>query len=326
MVRIVSDAMFLQSIFTFGPMFTASTRTQFFNNQPFGYETIIPWNDAIETAYVGGRGTPMTTAFTGDALGISPLNIATGAISGRVEGMFTYTGQRGLSDLVSATSIWGFDLALRDIRAAALTSGSADDRALMRGALAGNDVFVLSRFGDIVNSFGGADTIFAGAGNDKAIAGGGADRIDGGSGADTIYGGAGHDRIFGGVGADEMFGGTGSDVFVFDDGHIGLGIGARDLVHDWNPHEDTLDFSRIDADTRVAGDQALWFRTSNDGGILNVSNCVVMYVSGDDVIFRFEVTGDAIPDFDLRMVGADRFYTFLFKDATAQDEDRMYDF
>jgi Ca2+-binding RTX toxin-like protein len=326
MARIISDALFLQSLYSFRPMFTESIKTEFFNNQPFGYETLIPWNDAIETAYVAGRGTNFTTAFAGDALTIAPRNIETGSLSGRVEGIFTYVGHRATSDLEHATSIWGINVGLREIQTVALTPDQADDAALMQRMLAGNDVIRLGRFGDKVNGFDGNDVIETGAGSDQAFGGAGNDRLVGQSGFDTLYGSVGDDTLIGGAGADELYGGLGRDVFVFDDRHLGMGIGARDIVFDWNPREDVLDFSRIDANTRVAGDQGLRFESSNDGAFLNVSNSVVMYVSGLDVMFRFEVTGDGIPDFDLRMVGAERFYTYLFKDASGEEILQMFDF
>lgn len=312
MATIIAKSLFLQPIFSFGPMFTASTSTSFFNNQPFGYETIIPWNDAIETAYTAARGTPFTTAFTGDALTISPRNIETGTLGGRVEGIFTYIGHRATGDLTHAVSIWGIDVRLADIQRVALTADNADDQMLMRSLLAGNDVIRLGRFGDKVAGYGGNDLIYAGSGSDLVQGGRGADRLYGQDGSDTLIGGAGNDVLVGGKGADELIGGAGADRFVFAEGHLGLGIGARDTIVGWTT-DDVLDFSRMDANSTLPGDQSFGSprKTIFD---FSQAHCITFRVSGDDLILQFETNNDGFHDYELLLKGQAGAYFLFDKD------------
>lgn len=302
MAYITSVTLYHHAAFSFGPMFTESVATTFYNNQPFGYETTIPWNDSIETAYRAGRGTPFTTAFTGDALGITPRNIETGSLSGRVEGIFTYAGHRATGDLVHASSIWGINVLLTQIRQVALTADNADDLTLLRSILAGNDVIRLGNSGDRVASYGGNDLVYAGRGSDLVNGGAGADRLYGQDGYDTLIGGDGNDVLNGGAWADEITGGAGEDRFVFDDGHLGLGIGARDTIHGWSA-EDVLDFSRIDANTRVAGDQRFSFSFDTFAALKPEANAFWLVSNGTDMIVRFDVNGDAAHDLELVIAG-----------------------
>lgn len=80
---------------------------------------------------------------------------------------------------------------------------------------------------DVVQGFGGADTIASGLGNDTVFAGTGADSVNGGVGNDVLYGWgdtlsaadtiAENDTLIGGVGADTAYGGMGDDKLYGDD-------------------------------------------------------------------------------------------------------------
>ncbi|WP_246566793.1 calcium-binding protein [Gemmobacter fulva] len=130
----------------------------------------------------------------------------------------------------------GFALAATDIAAAATTRLRPDDEALLRSALRGNDLMILSDRGDRIAASGGRDLVIGNGGNDRlwgeagadALIGGlGADTLNGGRGADLLIGneqddwlvgGAGNDTLDGGVGADVLFGGAGRDTFEFRTG------------------------------------------------------------------------------------------------------------
>lgn len=152
---------------------------------------------------------------------------------------------------------------------------------------------VINGFGgdDRFFTYGGADSVYAGSGDDIIEVGGGVDTAYGQAGQDEIYGennpdslygGSGNDTINGGAGDDIIFGGSGDDIIVGqggDDFIVG-GYGADTFLasptsnHDTFAYLDvrdtgdtfddfravfTLDFSAIDADASVAGDQAfLW--------------------------------------------------------------------
>ena len=90
-------------------------------------------------------------------------------------------------------------------------------------------------------------------------AGGGA-MVAGSAAADTIKGGAGNDIIAGGLGGDRVSGGAGADTFVFASLDEIAGGAPRDRILDFSSAEgDKIDFSMIDADPTLAGDQKLTF-------------------------------------------------------------------
>jgi Ca2+-binding RTX toxin-like protein len=113
----------------------------------------------------------------------------------------------------------------------------------------GNGDDTINGYGVFGGSTGGRQGVNDADGPDLLIGGDGNDVIDGAGGKDTLSGGDGADRLTGGVGADTLIGGDGPDVFVFSFGSpgptidTGIGPGARDLVLDFHPGEDLLDFS-----------------------------------------------------------------------------------
>jgi Ca2+-binding RTX toxin-like protein len=88
------------------------------------------------------------------------------------------------------------------------------------------------RTDDVVNGFGGDDSIFLHFGNDVANGGDGNDTIrDYGGGNDTMNGGNGNDRFYAGTGANTINGGEGTDTVSYRDSaipaivNLGLGFG-----------------------------------------------------------------------------------------------------
>jgi Ca2+-binding RTX toxin-like protein len=102
----------------------------------------------------------------------------------------------------------GLSVPASKIVAAANTESIADDVALIKKALKGNDRF----FGS-----GGDESVKTYAGND---------RLFGADGNDILDGGKGNDVIDGGLGKDALIGGTGKDTFVFSS------VPSRDFVDD----------------------------------------------------------------------------------------------
>ncbi|MDO9310850.1 MAG: calcium-binding protein [Nitrosomonas sp.] len=121
----------------------------------------------------------------------------------------------------------------------------------------------------------------------------GNDGIWGFGGNDTLLGGNGNDIIYGGMGKDTLTGGAGADTFWFEytvilgnvqvDSPVGAG---RDVYSDFTPGVDKLNFSRIDANLNLAGDQAF-------------AQSQVSYVSG---IATLDVIGGA--DWQVELSGA----------------------
>ncbi len=89
--------------------------------------------------------------------------------------------------------------------------------------LAGND-------DDVIEAYGGNDTVYAGFGNDQVDAGTGDDTVYGQDGDDTIFGGEGNDFLHGGNGSDSVYGGTGDDTVEGNGGADYLDGGAGDDV------------------------------------------------------------------------------------------------
>lgn len=117
----------------------------------------------------------------------------------------------------------------------AQTPSNADDLALFKTILSGNDKAYLSAFDDSMSGFGGNDKMYGYAGNDILIGSNGKDSLFGGTGNDTLKGGNGDDIIRGGKGRDKEFGGDGEDVFRFrtgDDVSIIKDFDAKGAVHD----------------------------------------------------------------------------------------------
>ncbi|SOC38299.1 hemolysin type calcium-binding protein, partial [Rhizobium subbaraonis] len=118
------------------------------------------------------------------------------------------------------------------------------------------------------------------SGSDKLVGTSGNDVLSGKGGKDMILGGAGNDRLIGGTGADTLTGGAGRDVFIFTSekdsapGQSGFvnnsgynpqsGVGKRDLITDFVHGKDKLDVSQIDANDKLAGDQAFTWRGKKD--------------------------------------------------------------
>jgi Ca2+-binding RTX toxin-like protein len=122
-------------------------------------------------------------------------------------------------------TIEGINLSVYDLRIAASTYSTYDDFALLKSAFSGND------------------------------------QIYGGRGDDLLEGFGGNDKLVGGLGADDLFGGAGADTFVFrsiTDSKVAWS--GRDVIYDFSKAQrDRIDLSVIDANTRVAGNQAFSF-------------------------------------------------------------------
>ncbi len=94
---------------------------------------------------------------------------------------------------------------------------------------------------DVIEAYGGNDTVFAGLGNDEVHGGEGDDFISGGFGDDVLYGDAGddeingdegNDTIYGGAGADHSEMGSGNDTFYGGDGDDWVnGDHGNDVLH-----------------------------------------------------------------------------------------------
>ncbi|WP_439544392.1 M10 family metallopeptidase C-terminal domain-containing protein [Hyphomicrobium sp.] len=141
---------------------------------------------------------------------------------------------------------------------------------------------------------------FKGTGNalNNALTGGaGNDTLYGLAGNDSLVGGAGADTLIGGAGKDALSGGLGADVFRFNDVSEST-RSAFDIISDFTRAQgDRIDLRAIDANTKIAGDQAFSFIAAGAftgvAGQLSYQN---QYLLGD-------INGDRIADFDIFFVG-----------------------
>ncbi len=155
----------------------------------------------------------------------------------------TVTSYGGFFQGQRLVTIDGVKIAVKDIVKVASTYSLADDMALVKAALAGND------------------KISGAKGDDKLYAYNGDDIVVGNAGNDTIYGGAGNDKITGGIGRDYLRGEAGSDTFIYKSIKDSTGaVLGRDTVYDFEGSKgDRIDLSAIDANSKTTKSVAFSF-------------------------------------------------------------------
>jgi VCBS repeat-containing protein len=149
------------------------------------------------------------------------------------------------------------------------------------------------------------------------------EQIEGLAGNDIIRGNGGNDRIAGGLGVDIMSGGAGADVFVFraaaesGAGYVGYinnaglsalsGQGKRDIITDFTVGVDEIDLFAIDANTKIAGNQAFAFSAAQSfsgvAGHLIAKRYDAAGVANDKTIVYGDVNGDKKADFQIELTG-----------------------
>lgn len=136
-------------------------------------------------------------------------------------------------------------------------------------------------------------------GNDVINGDAGNQTLRGLAGDDTLGGGGGADLLIGGVGKDRLIGGTGADLFRFEsagDSPVGAG---RDRIQDFQRGIDKIDLTAIDANSRLAGDQAFIFIgtagfTGRAGELHTIRANGLTVIEGD-------LDGDRIADFQIEL-------------------------
>ncbi|URK87745.1 hypothetical protein LP421_07870 [Rhizobium sp. RCAM05350] len=195
-----------------------------------GDTEIIGFTSSNITGYVGGYKVVISGAgFTTDKYGY----LSGGEVRGIQE---TYAG-------TSVFSITGLNLSVKSIAKVINTYSTADDIALVKSTLGGNDTIAGSNYTDVLTGYNGNDLLSAGKGND------------------TLSGGNGNDTLIGGHGTDKFFGGPGSDSFIYKSlSESTLASSGRDIIFDFEgSNGDRIDLSAIDANTKVAGNQVFNF-------------------------------------------------------------------
>ena len=156
---------------------------------------------------------------------------------------------------------------------------------------------------DLLQGGAGGDTLYGSAGADTLSGGDDSDILVGGTENDVINGGAGFDEIRGQEGADVLTGGSSNDNFYFT-AVTDSALGAPDQITDFTsvsgPGGDILNFSGIDADTTVDGNQAFAGYTFTTPTAHSVW---YTYVDNGDGTYEFtvyaDVTGDTNPELQI---------------------------
>lgn len=249
----------------------------------------------------------------------------------------TVTGGRltGFASLVNSgageVELWsllGFDVPLLEAYRAIQTPSNNDDLAVLRSALAGDDLFELSNRSyslsgyagnDRMEGNGGDDTLLGGSGDDGLFGQKGddwlhgekgKDGLEGGKGKDLLRGGKGNDILNGGKGADNLHGDKGrdllkggkdaaADLFIFNKASDSpKGTTKRDKVLDFDRGEDFIDISGIDANSSKGGNQSFAFSEAG-----SAPNAVWVVDKGSNLLLRGDTDGDGRADFEIFLRG-----------------------
>jgi len=141
-----------------------------------------------------------------------------------------------------------------------------------------------------------SDSLYGNSAANQIKGGAKNDTLYGRSGSDVLDGGTGNDKLYGQSGKDTLFGGSGADAFVFRALSDSRGS-SIDTVKDFRRGTDHIDLREIDANTKIAGDQAFSFLGQvgfhGKAGELRFADGIV---SGD-------VNGDRSADFKITVAG-----------------------
>jgi serralysin len=164
---------------------------------------------------------------------------------------------------------------------------------------------------------GGADKIYGNAvsnrlsgnaGNDTINGYEGSDLLWGGLGTDALNGGTENDILTGGLGRDYMTGGLGLDDFDFNfASETGKTAATRDVIKDFTHLQDDVDLFNIDANSRIAGNQAFKFLAVKGAAFTGVAGQLhwlqinPVGTTGDKTIIEGDVNGDKIADFQIEL-------------------------
>lgn len=132
----------------------------------------------------------------------------------------------------------------------------------------------------------------------------GDDQLTGTGKADKLDGLAGNDTLIGGNGADTLTGGAGKDVFKFNNvKESGITDKARDIITDFNSKDgDKIDLSGIDANAKVAKDQAFKFIGSDK---FSADATAQVRFDAKTHILYASTDKDSAPEFSIQLTGVD---------------------
>jgi Ca2+-binding RTX toxin-like protein len=245
-------------------------------------------------------------AAQGDTVRYSIANNGDGA-------KFTIDATTGVLKFIAAPDFeaptdWNRD-SIYDVTVVATDAKGATDSQLLWVYV--NDVVGITKTGTILsetmNGTGEQDVLDGSWGNDTLNGLGGNDRLIGGIGNDTLNGGDGKDVLIGGEGRDTLTGGADADVFRFEKtGDSSKLSSLRDIITDFKAGEDRIDLSAIDANNRLAGDQAFTLLAGTNAKFTGAGQIRTSYqMVGGKEYTVIEGNADAIglADFSIALLG-----------------------
>ena len=157
---------------------------------------------------------------------------------------------------------------------------------------------------DTFGGNGGANTLKGFGGNDTLFGHGGNDHLDGGAGTDVLLGGSGMDQMTGGGGSDNFWYLTASDST--------SSAAGRDLITDFSPAQgDRIRLWQVDANTRLAGDQAFTF--IDNRAFTGVAGQLHYWYDSGQTIVSGDTNGDKLADFAIALTGILTLWGFEFE-------------
>jgi Ca2+-binding RTX toxin-like protein len=175
--------------------------------------------------------------------------------------------------------------------------GAGDTDTPFQAIFAGADRFTGSPFDDLLRTYGGNDTVLAGAGADSVFGGAGDDTISGGEGVGYLRGELGNDTIVGGSAFDDINGNEGNDVLNGGGGTDWV-VGGKDSDLLRGDAGDDVVLGNLGADTLEGGTGNDVIRGGQDNDSLSGGD-------GDDWL-----SGDRGFDVLTGGTGADTFHFF----------------
>jgi hypothetical protein len=157
--------------------------------------------------------------------------------------------------------------------------------------------------GAVVLDGGEGNDVLSGDQQDDFLDGGaGDDVLQGGAGSDTLYGGEGDDVLDGGAKSDVLTGGGGKDTFVQDFSKPG-----SDTITDFNPGQDTINFTGLDNLDNVSVEETFGGTVINagPGNSLFVQGVALDQFSVDNITIDGQAVSSGLGDFDLGSVLGD---------------------
>jgi Ca2+-binding RTX toxin-like protein len=185
-----------------------------------------------------------------------------------------------------------------------LDGGEGVDTVSYTDALAG----VTVELGSVSGSHGSGDGFDTLIGIENIVGSAFADVLAGDAEANALSGGAGNDRLTGGLGRDTLTGGAGADVFDYNAlAESTVGVGARDIITDFQGGLDDIDLSTIDANTARGGDQSFRFIGTQAfrgrEGELRYQTFDQDGTANDFTIVSGDINGDRVADFEIQIFG-----------------------